>query len=152
MMGVMRKHVVAAVLTSGVLSVGGVAFAFDTAGPTTTAESSDSSTVVSDGSTVSEAPEAPDTESSDESEATNDERTDNTLSDDESSDDDSSEEGTHPDNHGAAVSEAAHSCPPGPEHGKCVSAVAHEGKDSTDGGTDGEGTTHGKGKDKGKDR
>ena len=28
------------------------------------------------------------------------------------------------DNHGAAVSEAAHTCPPGPEHGACVREVA----------------------------
>ena len=27
-------------------------------------------------------------------------------------------------NHGAAVSDAAHNCPPGPEHGACVSEVA----------------------------
>jgi hypothetical protein len=31
----------------------------------------------------------------------------------------------HPDNHGAAVSQAAHDCPAGSGHGECVSAVAH---------------------------
>ena len=30
----------------------------------------------------------------------------------------------HPDNHGATVSEAAHTCPTGPAHGACVSEVA----------------------------
>ena len=34
------------------------------------------------------------------------------------------EPGTHPDNHGAAVSQAAHDTPPGPGHGKAVSEVA----------------------------
>lgn len=39
-----------------------------------------------------------------------------------------------PANHGAAVSEAARTCPPGPEHGACVSAVARSdaGKPNTD--------------------
>jgi hypothetical protein len=32
----------------------------------------------------------------------------------------------HPDNHGKAVSEAAHNTPPGPGHGKAVSQVAHQ--------------------------
>jgi len=32
--------------------------------------------------------------------------------------------GPHPENHGKHVSEAAATCPPGSEHGPCVSAVA----------------------------
>jgi hypothetical protein len=32
--------------------------------------------------------------------------------------------GEHPENHGLFVSEAAHNCPEGPEHGPCVAAVA----------------------------
>jgi hypothetical protein len=32
----------------------------------------------------------------------------------------------HPDNHGAAVSTAAHECPEGEGHGECVSAVARD--------------------------
>ena len=50
----------------------------------------------------------------------------------------------HPDNHGAAVSEAAHTCPPGPEHGACVREVAqsdagkdHGTTDQVDGSDDG---------------
>lgn len=47
----------------------------------------------------------------------------------ESESDDSAlaDQGEHPENHGADVSSAAHSCPKGPQgaHGKCVSAVAH---------------------------
>lgn len=43
----------------------------------------------------------------------------------------------HPDNHGKAVSEAAHATPPGPGHGKAVSEVAR----SNHGHTKGENTT-----------
>jgi hypothetical protein len=52
------------------------------------------------------------------------------LADDETPDSEPSDEadepdaGERPDNHGAAVSEAAHTCPPGPEHGACVREVA----------------------------
>jgi hypothetical protein len=40
----------------------------------------------------------------------------------------------HPDNHGKAVSEAAHATPPGPGHGKAVSEVARSkaGKDTAE--------------------
>jgi hypothetical protein len=39
----------------------------------------------------------------------------------------------HPENHGACVSQAAHDTPPGPDHGKAVSDVAHSdcGKNTT---------------------
>ena len=43
---------------------------------------------------------------------------------------------THPDNHGAAVSEAAHTCPTGPEHGACVSEVARSNAGKDHGGAD----------------
>jgi hypothetical protein len=49
---------------------------------------------------------------------------------------------THPDNHGAAVSEAAHTCPTGPEHGACVSAVAQSDAGKDHGGTDESDETH----------
>jgi hypothetical protein len=39
------------------------------------------------------------------------------------------EAAVHPDNHGLAVSTAAHECPEGPEHGPCVSAVARDHDD-----------------------
>jgi hypothetical protein len=41
-------------------------------------------------------------------------------------DEDEGEAGEHPDNHGAAVSQAAHDTPPGPGHGKAVSEVARD--------------------------
>jgi hypothetical protein len=43
--------------------------------------------------------------------------------------------GEHPDNHGKAVSTAAHDTPPGPGHGPAVSAVARgdHGHDATEG-------------------
>ena len=48
---------------------------------------------------------------------------------DEVADEDGAEEpsaqSSEVDNHGAAVSQAAHDCPPGPEHGPCVRDVAH---------------------------
>jgi hypothetical protein len=40
-------------------------------------------------------------------------------------DDGAAPESADVDNHGAAVSAAAHECPPGPEHGPCVREVAH---------------------------
>ena len=64
-----------------------------------------------------------------------------------------------PKNHGAAVSQAAHECPKGPEHGACVREVAQSdvGK-KTDGADDevapegGPGQGKGQAKGKGKDR
>ena len=59
-------------------------------------------------------------------------------------------EADHPDNHGACVSQAAHDTPPGPDHGKTVSAVAQSdcGKDqagatSTTATTENENEQHG---------
>jgi hypothetical protein len=53
----------------------------------------------------------------------------------------------HPDNHGLAVSTAAHECPEGPEHGPCVSAVArdHDDDGTPDHGPGSPGFTGGRG-------
>jgi hypothetical protein len=54
-----------------------------------------------------------------------DTESDHTESADTESDAPDGSASDHPDNHGKYVSEAAQSCPPGPGHGACVSAVAH---------------------------
>ena len=107
----MRKHLLAAaasIILSLVLGVG-IAVAVD-GGPK---HASQAPAASSDESTGSESVESDETESdATESEGTESESADNTA-------------GEHPENHGKYVSEAAQSCPPGPEHGACVSAVAH---------------------------
>jgi hypothetical protein len=49
---------------------------------------------------------------------------DDVEGDDETEVPDEPASGDEPANHGAAVSEVAHTCPPGPEHGPCVREVA----------------------------
>jgi hypothetical protein len=69
--------------------------------------------------------------------ATDDGTTDDGATDDGATDDGTTDDGTTDDgaeapeegpvdNHGAAVSQAAHECPPGPEHGPCVREVARD--------------------------
>jgi hypothetical protein len=71
---------------------------------------------------------------------TDDTTTDDTLPEDDGPEDegdaDAPESGGRPENHGAAVSEAAHTCPPGPEHGPCVSEVARNKAGEPDDGED----------------
>ena len=73
------------------------------------------------------------------------EDTDGTDGDDPDDGDDGDDDGvepdnteappaTHPDNHGAAVSQAAHECPAGPEHGACVREVARDKGDDAPSG------------------
>jgi hypothetical protein len=61
----------------------------------------------------------------DEDEADEDATDDEGTTDDGTTDDGAAPESAELENHGAAVSQAAHDCPPGPEHGPCVRDVAH---------------------------
>lgn len=69
-----------------------------------------------------EAPAATDTDGS--TDAVTDDATDGSP-EENAAEGDTSADDAAVDNHGAAVSQAAHDCPPGPEHGPCVREVAH---------------------------
>jgi hypothetical protein len=68
-----------------------------------------------------EAPAATDTDGT--TDAVTDDATDGTPEED-AADGDTVADDVAVENHGAAVSQAAHECPPGPEHGPCVREVA----------------------------
>jgi hypothetical protein len=106
-----KKPVALAILIVAFLFTGGVALAYTASDP----KPSTGSETTKAHSDETDESESDDTESDD----TESEAPDTDAPDGESS------SGEHADNHGAAVSQAAHDCPPGPGHGACVSAVAH---------------------------
>lgn len=108
----MKKPVAIAVLVVAFLFTGGVALAYTASDPTPSTGSE---------TTKSHSDDADDSESASDEIETDDES--EAPESDAPGDESASSE--HPDNHGGAVSQAAHDCPPGPEHGPCVSAVAH---------------------------
>src|SRR5581483_9401357 len=129
-----KKTVVALALVLTFLGVGGAALALTAgSGPAATDDSTSTSSTSSSTTAQSSDTAGSDTESSDvQSGDTGSDQTDatETESDDSGSDApdsaDTSSSHDHPDNHGASVSSAAHTCPHDSDHGKCVSAVAHQ--------------------------
>lgn len=144
----MKKPLAAAVLAATFLTTGGAALAL-------TGTSTDPAPVVSDATdsssfdtttTTSTDLSSTETDSQDSTSTDSADSTDTTESTDSTDASDSST-GEHPDNHGADVSSAAHTCPTGPGHGECVSAVAHDhggssSTSSTSGTTKGHGHHH----------
>ena len=112
----MRKQLVASLgaVIITVLLGAGIAVAVE-AGPQQSP--SDSSSSIESSSTS-------DSSSSDAPKANDDNESESDDSESDNSESDNSTSSEHPDNHGKAVSEAAHSCAKGKGHGKCVAAVA----------------------------
>jgi len=113
-----RSHVTALIAGLASLLLVGVAAAVEAQDPPADAEIVEETTTTEDDDATDDAAEAPEVEDDDEG------------------------GGPHPENHGKHVSEAAAKCPPGSEHGPCVSAVARSnvGKgDKGDRGQKGEG-------------
>src|SRR5690242_20712242 len=116
----MRARVVVGI-ASAVLLASGVAFAATDGGsrPTVTQDEVTTSTTVGSDSTSTSVDD-----SSTSTTATAEAPTSTTVSPNGSTTT-TEHEGEQPENHGACVSAAAHNTPPGPDHGKAVSEVAH---------------------------
>ena len=113
----MRRHLVAtaaSIILTLLLGIG-IAVAVE-GGPKDDPASTESTE--SSGASAS----ASDTESSGAVESTESESTESEADDADAAKAAGTQE--HPENHGKYVSQAARDCPPGPEHGPCVSAVA----------------------------
>jgi cytoskeletal protein RodZ len=129
----MRKHLAAtAVSIVATLLLGiGIAVAIESGpkeGPTTGSEAVQSSSVADESTETDEQETTESADSESEDVAKSKDANDETDSQDETDSTDTTESdaaGEHPENHGKYVSQAAHECPKGPEHGACVSAVAH---------------------------
>jgi cytoskeletal protein RodZ len=119
----MKKPVAIAIITVTLLLSGGVALAFTGSEAPTSTDSTETSS--------SDAASTDDESSDDESTESESDDTESSDAEDAEDADGTSASSDHPDNHGAAVSQAAHDCPPGPGHGACVSAVAHDHGDAS---------------------
>ena len=111
----MKRHVLATLASIFVTLLLGIGIAVAVEGGGGSTPSASDSASSSHSSSDDESSESDDTESEDAS----------TASDAASAQDTTTEgAGEHPENHGKYVSQAAHDCPTGSDHGPCVSAVA----------------------------